>query len=54
MQEDNFMNDKETAQKQETRMGMTYEEFAKKYLESDPYEFLAHIDAMWASLPVDE
>ena len=48
------MNDKETAQKQETRMGMTYEEFVKKYLESDPYEFLAHIYAMWASLPVDE
>ena len=38
---------------QETRLGMTYDEFVKKYLENDPYEFMAHIDAMWASLPVD-
>ena len=48
------MSDRDDARKQETRMGMTYEEFVKKYLESDPYECLAHIDAMWASLPVDE
>ena len=38
---------------QETRLGMTYEEFVKKYLENDPFEFMAHIDAMWASLPAD-
>ena len=38
----------------ETRLGMTYEQFVRKYLENDPYEFMAHIDAMWASLPVDE
>ncbi len=48
------MNNRDDAQQQESRMGMTYEEFVKKYLENDPYEFLAHIDAMWASLPVDE
>jgi hypothetical protein len=39
---------------EETRLGMTYEQFVRKYLENDPYEFMAHIDAMWASLPVDE
>ena len=39
--------------KEETRLGLTYEQFVKKYLENDPYEFMAHIDAMWASLPVD-
>ena len=38
----------------ETRLGMTYEEFVNRYLENDPYEFMAHIDAMWASLPVDQ
>ena len=38
----------------ETRLGMTYEQFVRKYLENDPYEFMAHIDAIWASLPVDE
>ena len=42
----------DTAQK-ETRLGMTYEQFVQKYLENDPYEFMAHIDAIWASLPVD-
>jgi hypothetical protein len=37
----------------ETKLGMTYEQFVRKYLENDPYEFMAHIDAMWASLPAD-
>ena len=46
----------ETADRREgeTRLGMTYEQCVRKYLENDPYEFMAHIDAMWASLPVDE
>ena len=39
--------------KEEKKIGMTYEQFVKKYLENDPYEFMAHIDAMWASLPAD-
>ena len=38
---------------EETRLGMTYEQFVRKYLENDPYEFMAHIDAIWASLPSD-
>ena len=37
----------------ETKLGMTYEQFVRNYLENDPYEFMAHIDAMWASLPAD-
>ena len=37
----------------ETKLGMTYEQFVQNYLENDPYEFMAHIDAMWASLPAD-
>ena len=37
----------------ETKLGMTYEQFVHNYLENDPYEFMAHIDAMWASLPAD-
>lgn len=41
-------------EKQETRCGMTYDEFVRKYLENDPYEYLVHIDAIWASMPVDE
>lgn len=41
-------------EKQETRMGLTYEEFVRRYLENDPYEFMVHIDAIWASMPVDE
>ena len=39
--------------KQETRMGLTYDEFVRRYLENDPYEFMVHIDAIWASMPVD-
>ena len=39
---------------EETRLGMTYEQFVRKYLENDPYEFMAHIDAMWASMPAYE
>ena len=38
----------------ETRCGLTYDEFVKRYLENDPYEFMVHIDAIWASMPVDE
>lgn len=38
----------------ETRCGLTYEEFVRRYLENDPYEFQVHIDAIWASMPVDE
>lgn len=51
------MDRKETntsSAREETRLGMTYEEFVQRYLENDPYEFMAHIDAMWASMPVDE
>ena len=47
--------DKENLSKEtETRLGMTYEQFVQKYLENDPYEFMAHIDAIWASMPTDE
>ncbi|MBP3209761.1 MAG: hypothetical protein J6M64_07660 [Oscillospiraceae bacterium] len=48
------MADKADRRGGETRLGMTYEQFVRKYLENDPYEFMAHIDAIWASLPVDE
>ena len=37
----------------ETKLGLTYEQFVRNYLENDPYEFMVHIDAMWASLPAD-
>ena len=51
------MDDSRNTSKQEnsaeTKLGMTYEQFVRNYLENDPYEFMAHIDAMWASLPAD-
>ncbi len=40
-------------QPEETKCGMTYDQFVRKYLETDPNEFMAHIDAIWASLPSD-
>ena len=43
----------QTEQPEETRCGMTYDQFVRKYLETDPNEFMAHIDAIWASLPAD-
>ena len=48
------MADTASRKDEETRLGMTYDQFVRKYLENDPYEFMAHIDAMCASLPVDE
>ena len=51
------MDDSRNTSKQEnsaeTKLGMTYEQFVRNYLENDPYEFMAHIDSMWASLPAD-
>lgn len=48
------MDDNKDDITQETRCGLTYDEFVKRYLENDPYEYLVHIDAIWASMPVDE
>ena len=49
-----YENAGDTKAPAETRCGLTYDEFVKRYLENDPYEFMVHIDAIWASMPVDE
>ena len=53
MMDENRKNTNQTDSTEETKLGLTYDQFVRKYLENDHYEFMAHIDAMWASLPAD-
>ena len=53
MMDENRKNTNQTDITEETKLGLTYDQFVRNYLENDPYEFMAHIDAMWASLPAD-